>query len=66
MDEEKFNKLFTASIPIVTQLADHDRQSRLAERLHIINYLKELLASRSNINLYGAILLLEQNKDKED
>lgn len=60
MDQEKFNKLFTDSIPIV----DTETEIRKDERAKIINYLKELATQRSNINLVGAIILLEGNKDK--
>jgi hypothetical protein len=77
MDQEKFNKLFTDSIPTISTvpgmenyltmsrelLEDFKRQARDSERIDIIDYLKELANDRSGINLHGAILKLE-NVDK--
>jgi len=73
MDEEKFNKLFTDSIPTISTvpgmenyltmsrdlLEDFKRQARDSERIDIIDYLKELAKDPSGINLQGAILKLE-------
>lgn len=73
MDQEKFNKLFTDSIPTIHTvpgmenyvtmsrelLEDFKRQARDSERIDIIDYLKLLALDPSGISLQGAILKLE-------
>jgi hypothetical protein len=77
MDSDKFNKLFTDSIPTISTvpgmenyltmsrelLEDFKRQARDSERIEIIDYLKELAQDPSGINLYGAITKLENGND---
>lgn len=79
MDDNKFNKLFTQSIPTIhttpgmenyltmsTQLLeDYKRQARAEEREQIIDFLKLLALDPSGINLQGAIVQLENNKEKK-
>lgn len=79
MDEEKFKKLFTDSIPTVHTvpgmenyltmsrelLEDYKRQARTEERENIVEFLKLLALDPSGINLQGAINLLEKNKEKK-
>jgi hypothetical protein len=76
MDEEKFKKLFTDSIPTISTvpglenyltmsrelLEDYKRQARAEEREHIIAYLNSLV--NTSTNLYGAVKLLEGKYDK--
>lgn len=73
MDDEKFNKLFTDSIPTISTvpgmenyltmsrelLEDFKRQARDSERIEIIDFLKLLALDPSGINLQGAITKLE-------
>ena len=72
MDEEKFNKLFTDSIPIIKTsgmenyltmsselLEDYKRHARVKEREDIIDFLESLTLDPSGINLTGAISLLK-------
>jgi hypothetical protein len=79
MNEDKFNKLFTDSIPTINTvpgmenyltmskqlLEDYKRQARAEEREQIIEFLKLLALDPSGINLQGAILQLEKNKEKK-
>ncbi len=79
MDEDKFNKLFTDSIPIVNPvqdmknyltmsrelLEDYKRQARAEEREQIVEFLKLLALDPSGINLQGAIAQLQKNKEKK-
>lgn len=79
MDDEKFNKLFTNSIPTIHTspgmenyltmskelLEDYKRQARAEEREQIIDFLKLLALDPSGINLQGAIVQLENNKEKK-
>lgn len=79
MDEDKFNKLFTDSIPTIHTvpgmenyltmskelLEDYKRQARAEERGQIIEFLKLLALDPSGINLQGAITQLEKNKEKK-
>jgi hypothetical protein len=81
MDEDKFKKLFTDSIPIINTssgmedyltmsrglLEDYKRQARADERESIIDFLKLLALDPSGINLHGAIKQLENGKNaKQD
>jgi len=81
MDEEKFKKLFTDSIPTISTvpgmenyltmsrelLEDYKRQARAEEREAIIDFLKLLALDPSGINLRGAITQLENGKNaKQD
>jgi hypothetical protein len=77
MDEDKFNKLFTNSIPTVHTvpgmenyltmsrelLEDYKRQARAEERESIIKFLELLALDPSGINLQGAIAQLQKNKE---
>lgn len=77
MDEEKFKKLFTDSIPTINTvpgmenyltmsrelLEDYKRQARAEEREQIIDFLKLLTLDPSGINLKGAIVQLESGKN---
>jgi len=77
MDDEKFNKLFTDSIPTIHTipgmenyltmskelLEDYKRQARTEEREQIVDFLKLLALDPSGINLQGAIVQLEKNKE---
>jgi hypothetical protein len=79
MDDEKFNKLFTDSIPTIHTtpgmenyltmskelLEDYKRQARAEEREQIVDFLKLLALDPSGINLQGAITKLENNKEKK-
>ena len=79
MDDEKFNKLFTDSIPTIHTapgmenyltiskelLEDYKRQARAEEREQIVDFLKLLALDPSGINLQGAIAQLENNKEKK-
>ena len=79
MDEEKFNKLFTDSIPTINTvpgmenyltmsrelLEDFKRQARDSERIDIIDFLKLLALDPSGVNLQGAITLLEKQGEKK-
>ena len=79
MDDEKFNKLFTDSIPTIHTtpgmenyltmskelLEDYKRQARTEEREQIVDFLKLLALDPSGINLQGAITKLENNKEKK-
>lgn len=79
MDDEKFNKLFTDSIPTIHTapgmenyltmskelLEDYKRQARAEEREQIVDFLKLLALDPSGINLQGAIAKLENNKEKK-
>jgi hypothetical protein len=79
MDKDKFNKLFTDSIPTIHTvpgmenyltmskelLEDYKRQARAEEREQIIDFLKLLALDPSGINLQGAIVQLENNKEKK-
>jgi hypothetical protein len=79
MDDEKFNKLFTNSIPTIHTtpgmenyltmskelLEDYKRQARAVEREQIVDFLKLLALDPSGINLQGAITQLENNKEKK-
>jgi hypothetical protein len=79
MDDEKFNKLFTNSIPTIHTtpgmenyltmskelLEDYKRQARAEEREQIVDFLKLLALDPSGINLQGAITKLENNKEKK-
>lgn len=79
MDEDKFNKLFTDSIPTINTvpgmenyltmskqlLEDYKRQARAEERKQIVEFLKLLALDPSGINLQGAIVQLEKNKEKK-
>jgi hypothetical protein len=79
MDNEKFNKLFTDSIPTIHTtpgmenyltmskelLEDYKRQARAEEREQIVDFLKLLALDPSGINLQGAITKLENNKEKK-
>ena len=79
MDDEKFNKLFTNSIPTIHTvpgmenyltmskelLEDYKRQARAEEREQIVDFLKLLALDPSGINLQGAIIKLENNKEKK-
>jgi len=76
MNEDKFNKLFTDSIPTIHTapgmenyltmskelLEDYKRQARAEEREQIIEFLKLLALDPSGINLQGAILQLEKSR----
>lgn len=77
MDQEKFNKLFTDSIPTIHTvpgmenyltmsrelLEDYKRQAKAEEREAIIDFLKLLALDPSGINLHGAITQLENGKN---
>jgi hypothetical protein len=77
VDDEKFNKLFTDSIPTIHTtlgmenyltmskelLEDYKRQARAEEREQIVDFLKLLALDPSGINLQGAIVQLEKNKE---
>ena len=77
MDDDKFNKLFTDSIPTIHTtpgmenyltmskklLEDYKRQARAEEREQIVDFLKLLALDPSGINLQGAIVQLEKNKE---
>ena len=79
MDDEKFNKLFTNSIPTIHTapgmenyltmskelLEDYKRQARAEEREQVVDFLKLLALDPSGINLQGAIAKLENNKEKK-
>jgi hypothetical protein len=79
MDDDKFNKLFTDSIPTIHTapgmenyltmskelLEDYKRQARAEEREQIVDFLKLLALDPSGINLQGAIAKLENNKEKK-
>jgi hypothetical protein len=79
MDDEKFNKLFTNSIPTIHTapgmenyltmskelLEDYKRQARAEEREQVVDFLKLLALDPSGINLQGAITQLENNKEKK-
>jgi hypothetical protein len=79
VDDEKFNKLFTDSIPTIHTapgmenyltmskelLEDYKRQARAEEREQIVDFLKLLALDPSGINLQGAITKLENNKEKK-
>jgi len=79
MDDNKFNKLFTQSIPTIHTtpgmenyltmskelLEDYKRQARAEEREQIVDFLKLLALDPSGINLQGAIGKLENNKEKK-
>jgi hypothetical protein len=79
MDEEKFKKLFTDSIPVVNNvqnmknyltmsrelLEDYKRYAAKEKQDSIIKFLEELDSSDDEINLKGAIVLLkEQSKNQ--
>ena len=80
MDEDKFNKLFTDSIPTIHTvpgmenyltmskelLEDYKRQARVEEREQIIDFLKLLALDPSGINLQGAILQLEKTRRRNE
>lgn len=73
MDAEKFTQLMKIQAEARTLdnhyvvsdglIEDYKRQARASEREHIIEYLKSLLTTTTN--LYGAIVLLEGNHDKD-
>jgi hypothetical protein len=77
VDDDKFNKLFTDSIPTIHTtpgmenyltmskelLEDYKRQARAEEREQIVDFLKLLALDPSGINLQGAIVQLEKNKE---
>jgi hypothetical protein len=79
VDDEKFNKLFTNSIPTIHTapgmenyltmskelLEDYKRQARAEEREQVVDFLKLLALDPSGINLQGAITQLENNKEKK-
>jgi hypothetical protein len=79
MDEDKFNKLFTQSIPTIHTipgmenyltmsrelLENYKTQAKAEEREHIVDFLKLLALDPSGINLQGAIAQLENNKEKK-
>lgn len=79
MDEEKFVKLLTASIPSVNTgnktdsltmsralLDDFKRYAARDERNNIIKFLEDLDQNGNQVNLGGAISLLKQRGDTND